>query len=133
MSTGFSLFIVISSIGTLLWVVLFIFFNWRTDGREKTGHTFDGIEDVVVSSWENAATVLDGATGTLVWKTTVGTTNGGDVWTARGIDDLNGDGFADVIAGSFDQHVYALNGLNGDVFWAYAGPSLPTHHGTTPE
>lgn len=77
--------------------------------------TGDGENEVVVSSWENAVTVLDGADGTLVWKRTVGD----DVWTARAIDDLNGDGRQDVIAGSFDYHVYALDGDSGALFWAY--------------
>jgi len=81
--------------------------------------TGDGLNEIVVSSWENAAIVLDGSDGSLVWKTTVGTTNGGDVWTARAIDDLNGDGRQDVIAGSFDYHVYAFDGDTGETFWAY--------------
>ena len=38
---------------------------------------------MIVGSWENAVQVLDGATGTRVWKRTVGTLNGGDVWTVR--------------------------------------------------
>ena len=81
--------------------------------------TGDGIDELIVSSWENAVQVLDGSDGTRVWKTTVGTTNGGDVWTARATPDLNGDGHEDVVAGSFDYHVYALDGDTGDVFWAY--------------
>ena len=75
--------------------------------------------EVIVSSWENAAIVLDGLDGSLVWKTTVGTTNGGDVWTARAINDLNRDGRQDVIAGSFDYHVYAFDGVTGVAFWAF--------------
>ena len=62
---------------------------------------------------------LDKHTGELVWKTSVGTTTGGDVWTARAIDDLDGDGFADVIAGSFDTFAYAMNGLNGHLIWTF--------------
>ena len=81
--------------------------------------TGDGLSEVIVGSWENAVRVLDGSDGTLVWVTTVGTTNGGDVWTARAIDDLNGDGRQDVIAGSFDTNVYAMDGDSGEVFWAF--------------
>ena len=81
--------------------------------------TGDGVPEVIVSSFENAVIVLNGATGAQVWKTPVGTTNGGDVWTARAIGDLDGDGYQDVIAGSFDYHVYALNGRTGAIFWAY--------------
>lgn len=81
--------------------------------------TGDGYQEIIVASWENAVTVLNGLTGVLVWKTTVGTTNGGDVWTARAIEDLDGDGFEDVIAGSFDTNVYAMSGADGTVIWTY--------------
>ena len=54
-----------------------------------------------------------------MWKTTVGTLNGGDVWTAQAMDDVNGDGNADVIAGSFDTNVYALDGDSGAVLWSF--------------
>ena len=81
--------------------------------------TKDGYAEVIVSSWENAVTVISGVDGSLVWKRIVGTLNGGDVWTARAIDDLNGDGREDVIAGSFDYYVYALDGDSGETFWAY--------------
>jgi len=79
----------------------------------------DGDPDIVVSSWENAVIVLDGKTGGLIWKTSVGTTNNGYVWTARGIPDLDGDGINDVVAGSFDLHAYAMSGSDGEVLWSY--------------
>jgi len=63
--------------------------------------------------------VLNGLTGGLVWKTSVGTLNGGDVWTARAIGDLNRDGNQDVIAGSFDTVVYAMDGKTGAMLWTY--------------
>lgn len=92
--------------------------------------TGDGFDEVIVSSWENAAQVLDGATGARVWKRTVGTTNGGDVWSARRVGDLNGDGFDDVVAGSFDGHVHAFSGLNGWRFWSHPiGRRLYSVHG----
>lgn len=92
--------------------------------------TGDGFDEVIVSSWENAVQVLDGATGARVWKRTVGTTNGGDVWSARRVGDLNGDGFDDVVAGSFDGYVYALSGVNGWPFWAHpVGRRLYSVHG----
>ena len=59
------------------------------------------------------------ATGAERWKTSVGTPNGGDVWVARSIDDLNGDGVQDVIAGSFDTNVYAMDGKNGTILWTF--------------
>jgi hypothetical protein len=104
--------------GTLLWSSTAVpDYGMAVD--ELPDVTGDGKNEVIVSSWENAVIVLSGANGSLVWKHTVGTTNGGDVWTARAIDDVNGDGKPDVVAGSFDYHVYALNGVTGNVFWAY--------------
>lgn len=79
----------------------------------------NGYDDVIVSSWENAVSVLDGLTGEQLWKTSVGTTNGGDVWVARAIADLNGDGIQDVIAGSFDTVAYAMDGKNGTILWTF--------------
>ena len=79
----------------------------------------DNVREIVVGSWENAAIVLSGMDGSLVWRTTVGTTNGGDVWTVSAIDDLSGDGFKDVIAGSFDYHVYAMDGVDGEILWSF--------------
>jgi hypothetical protein len=37
------------------------------------------------------------------------------VWSTPALGDLNGDGKDDVVFGSFDQHVYALNGTNGQL------------------
>ena len=79
----------------------------------------DGVADVVVGSWENAVNVLGGIDGVEIWKTVVGTTNGGDVWTVRGIPDLNGDRVNDVIAGSFDLNAYAMSGTDGTILWSY--------------
>ncbi len=81
--------------------------------------TGDGHDEVVVSSFENAVIVLDGADGSLVWKSLVGTLNGGDVWTARAIADLNGDAIPDVVAGSFDYNVYAMDGKTGSTIWTW--------------
>jgi len=104
--------------GSQLWASSQVFeYGMMVD--ELPDITNDGKNELVVSSWENAVNLLDGADGSLIWKRTVGTLNGGDVWTARAIDDLNSDGYPDVIAGSFDGHVYAMNGLVGDVFWGY--------------
>lgn len=81
--------------------------------------TGDGKPEVVVSSYEHAVTVLSGADGSLVWKTPVGTLNGGYIFSARAIDDLDGDGLQDVIAGSADYYVYAMSGVDGTILWTY--------------
>lgn len=115
--------------GTLLWASTTV--PEYAMAVEQVGDvTGDGKADVVVGSWENAVQLLDGTTGARVWKRTVGTTNGGDVWTVRAIEDLNGDGRDDVVAGSFDTYVYAFSGVNGYPFWAHStGRRLYNVHG----
>ena len=78
-----------------------------------------GYPDIVVSSWDNSVSVIEGFDGSEIWKTSVGTTNGGDIWTARGIADLDGDGINDVVAGSFDLHAYAMSGVDGEILWSF--------------
>ncbi len=104
--------------GTLVWASTEVpEYGVMVDLLEDT--TGDGVPEVIVSSFENAVSLLDGATGVRLWHTPVGTLNGGDVWSARAIGDLDGDGHEDVVAGSFDYHVYALDGLTGAIRWAY--------------
>jgi outer membrane protein assembly factor BamB len=104
--------------GTLLWASTEVpEFGVMVDLLEDTNG--DGVPEVIVSSFENAVILLDGATGVRLWRTPVGTLNGGDVWSARAIGDLDGDGHEDVVAGSFDYHVYALDGGSGEILWAY--------------
>jgi hypothetical protein len=79
----------------------------------------DGYPDVAVGSWENAARVLSGADGGLIWRTPVGTLNGGDVWAIDRVGDVTGDGINDVCCGSFDTNVYVMNGVSGEIVWAY--------------
>ena len=104
--------------GTLLWSSTSLA-SYGMAVDELPDVTGDGLSEVVVSSWDNAVTVLEGSHGALLWKHTVGTLNGGDVWTSRAIGDLNGDGLSDVIAGSFDYHVYALAGDTGELLWSF--------------
>ncbi|MGH9464311.1 MAG: FG-GAP-like repeat-containing protein, partial [Thermoanaerobaculia bacterium] len=82
--------------------------------------TGDGLAEVVVGSWDHAVHLLDGGDGSRVWRSEVGTLNGGDVWSVRAIGDLDGDGQQDAVAGSFDTHAYAMSGATGKVLWAFA-------------
>ena len=65
--------------------------------------------------------VLDGATGERVWKRTVGTLNGGDVWTVRQAGDLNQDGYPDLVVS--DPYYTSLGGYVSGEAWVIPGGS----------
>jgi outer membrane protein assembly factor BamB len=79
----------------------------------------DGIQDVLVASWKNAIICLSGVDGSLICSYTVGTTNGGDVWTVDPIDDVNGDGYPEALGGSFDYYVYCVDVKACSLLWKY--------------
>ncbi len=79
----------------------------------------DGTSDIAVGSWDNAGRVHSGADGALIWRTPVGTVNGGDCWTCDSVGDTNGDGVDDVAFGSFDLNAYLMDGRTGAVLWHY--------------
>ena len=75
----------------------------------------DGIKDVLVGDRGNAigggayagsVYYLDGFTGTLMWSYQTGDM----VWAVSQIEDVNGNGASDVIAGSDDGYVYCFEG-----------------------
>lgn len=78
----------------------------------------DGVPDIAVGSWDNAAHVVSGADGSGIWRAEVGTLNGGDVWAIDRVDDVTGDGISDVVAGSFDNNVYLFDGVSGAEVWS---------------
>ncbi|MBF0528656.1 MAG: PQQ-binding-like beta-propeller repeat protein, partial [Deltaproteobacteria bacterium] len=73
-----------------------------------------GKSDVVFSTWDDRSIVLiDGQSGAVVWKQRTDGPNMGGVTAA----DLDGDGLSDVVATSFDGHVYANRGKDGKLLW----------------
>jgi outer membrane protein assembly factor BamB len=46
-------------------------------------------------------------------------TTGNNVWSSPALGDIDGDGKLEVVVGSFDNNVYALNGENGSFLWSY--------------
>lgn len=111
--------------GATIWTAIVNDFSMRVVvlGSETGGAagdvTGDGIPEVAVGSWDNAARLYNGATGALVWRTPVGTLNGGDVWAIDRVADVTGDGIDDVCCGSFDTKVYLMDGVTGAIQWAY--------------
>jgi outer membrane protein assembly factor BamB len=79
----------------------------------------DGIQDVLVGSWKNAVICLSGADGSVICSYTVGTLNGGDVWTVDPIDDVTGDGYPEALGGSFDYYVYCVDVKACTLLWNY--------------
>jgi WD40 repeat protein len=79
----------------------------------------DDYDDVAVGSWDRAVRVVNGKTGDLVWQSWVGTLNGGDCWSVDRVDDLTGDGVAEVVGGSFDYNTYLFDGADGDTLWIF--------------
>ncbi len=97
--------------------------------------TGDGIPEVMISTENYWTMCLDGAaSGTSyplwIFTTYQGSTNIGSIGAnfEYGVqdamqiaDDLNGDGFNDVViaTGGSNEHVYALDGTNGEIIWKY--------------
>ncbi len=73
----------------------------------------DGIEDVLVASWENSAYALSGADGSILWMAY----GGDDVWAIDYTADVTGDGIVEVIYGSFTGQVFLADGSNGNILW----------------
>jgi hypothetical protein len=85
----------------------------------------DGINDCLAGAGDNKIYCVSGQP-TEPGKTSVLWTHitGGDVWTVAPIKDLNGDGINDCLAGSSDDSVYCLSGINGKRLWYYKDPAL---------
>jgi hypothetical protein len=89
--------------------------------------TGDGVDDVVAGASTMDETTgkvfgLNGATGGIQW---VITTTGSSVWALAQLDDINGDGIPDVIAGDFSGRYYGLDATDGNqLFSAYVGSGI---------
>jgi outer membrane protein assembly factor BamB len=97
--------------------------------------TGDGIPEVIISTENYWTMCLDGAaSGTSyplwIFTTYLGNSNAGSLgqsWeygvqdAIQIAEDLNGDGYNDVVIaiGGGNEHVYALDGTNGQIIWEY--------------
>ncbi len=95
----------------------------------------DGISDVIIATGNYWLMALDGAgsgnTDTLwTFNTYINNTDAGTIGQANDygvqdalaiVNDLNGDGHKDVVIGTGggNEHVYALDGMNGHIIWAF--------------
>lgn len=82
----------------------------------------DGDLDVVVAEWMGLCRVvaLRGDDGGLLWESTIP-----EDWMYHGCSfaDLDGDSKPELAIGSYDGHVYCLNGEDGSLCWSFATPS----------
>ena len=78
----------------------------------------DSIEDVIAGGWDRNVTVIQGATGRLLWKFGGKSEDTPQEWIrTTETADFNGDGIDDVIAGSDDWHIYCIDGVTGTLLW----------------
>ena len=99
--------------GSILWTYEVV--NWVHTVGIIEDISGDGVKDILVGDRGNAigggvytgsVYCLDGAAGTLMWSYQTGDM----VWAVSQIEDVNGNGASDVIAGSDDGYVYSLEG-----------------------
>ena len=98
--------------GDILWTYKVV--NWVHTVALIEDISGDGVNDILVgdrgfptaNGYSGAVYCLNGATGSLMWNYETEHM----VWAVSQIEDVNGNGASDVIAGSDDGHVYCLEG-----------------------
>lgn len=78
--------------------------------------TGDGIPDALAGASngnesQGFAYGIDGSSGAQLW---VKEAESSSVWAVEQLDDINGDGYKDAIAGDFSGNIYYLDGTNGN-------------------
>lgn len=103
--------------------------GWVYQVHAKFDYNGDGIADVLASSGDDSNDngpkrihCLDGTDGSVIWETYTGGPN----FSVIGVEDFNGDGQPDVVAGASNAQetqgrVYGLNGINGAIQWTHIG------------
>jgi len=67
---------------------------------------------IVLSAWKYVY-ALDLRTGTVEWRYS----GENDIWSIVAVDDIDGDGGDDIVAGGQDGFLYAISGANGGQIW----------------
>ena len=84
----------------------------------------DGYDDVVATATkgdgiESYVYLLNGNTGSLLWKHNIVGKNGYTTERTPSIVDVNKDGVLDVVTGSTNEKLYALSGTDGCKIWTF--------------
>jgi len=101
--------------------------GWVYQVDTKYDYNNDGFPDVLACAGDDGngtgpkrVYCLDGKTGSPIWETPCT----GAVFAVIGVEDFNGDGIPDVVAGATTAsqtqgRVYGINGANGAILWTY--------------
>ena len=101
--------------------------GWVYQVDARYDYNNDGFPDVLACSGDDGngtgpkrVYCLNGKTGVPIWETPCG----GAVFSVIGVEDFNGDGKPDVIAGSTTSdethgRVFGINGTNGAILWTF--------------
>jgi len=104
------------------------FWNFTTGGDVDSSPALgdvdgDGMLEVVVSSKDNKTYALNGEDGSELWNFSTGSGNGGvmnhPMFSSPALGDVDSDGMLEVIIGSNDGNIYALNGEDGSKLWNF--------------
>ncbi len=92
----------------------FIPYSW--DIKLINDITSDLISEIVISSWHRLI-VVNGKSGNKVWMNDQDFTN--DVWKIEVVEDINGNGFETIIAGSEEGKLCAFDSQDGSKLWTF--------------
>jgi len=92
----------------------FIPYSW--DIKLINDITSDFIPEILISSWYRLI-VVNGKSGNKVWMNDQDFTN--DVWKIEVLEDINGNGFETIIAGSEEGKLIAFDSQDGSKLWTF--------------
>ena len=92
----------------------FIPYSW--DIKLINDITSDFISEIVISSWYRLI-VVNGKSGNKVWMNDHDFTN--DIWKIEVVEDINGNGFETIIAGSEEGKLSAFDSQDGSKLWTF--------------
>jgi len=92
----------------------FIPYSW--DIKLINDITSDDIPEIVISSWYRLI-AINGKSGNKVWMNDHDFTN--DVWKLEVVEDINGNGFETIIAGSEEGKLCAFDSQDGSKLWTF--------------